>query len=106
MWNHMMVGPTPFTTDAKGALQISLAPVIASWMWREDGTLLTKFLGSIQLTYVMKAKKNSWDAKITGYVLSAGHGTKDVHVAGAVVGLPHALSVRNKKYTAITVTLE
>jgi hypothetical protein len=58
------------------------------------------------MTYVMPKKKNSWEAKIKSYVLSAGHGTKDVHVAGAVVGLPHALSVRNKKYTAITVTLE
>jgi hypothetical protein len=75
MWNHMMVGPTPFTTDAKGALQLSLAPVIASWMWREDGTLLTKFLGSIQLTYVMKAKKNSWDAKIKSYDIEGDGGT-------------------------------
>merc|ERR1712072_376248 len=28
MWNHMMLGRTPFTTDADGALQLSLAPVI------------------------------------------------------------------------------
>merc|ERR1719482_1277314 len=26
MWNHMMVGPAPFTTDAKGALQLALKP--------------------------------------------------------------------------------
>jgi len=106
MWNHMMFGPKPFTLDGAGKLQLALAPVISSWMWREDGTINCNFLGSVNMTYVMPAKKNSWDAKITGYVLSAGHGTKDVHVAGAVVGLPHALSVRNKKYTAITVTLE
>merc|ERR1711959_870328 len=89
MWNHMMVGPTPFTTDAKGALQISLAPVIASWMWREDGTLLTKFLGSIQLTYVMKAKKNSWDAKIKSYDIE-GDGTK-LHIDGARRAQPQVL---------------
>jgi hypothetical protein len=104
MWNHMMVGPTPFTTDAKGALQISLAPVIASWMWREDGTLLTKFLGSIQLTYVMKAKKNSWDAKIKSYDIE-GDGTK-LHIDGATVPMPTALDVRSLKYSKITVTLE
>ena len=106
MWNHMMFGPKPFTTNGAGKLQLALAPVISSWMWKEDGTITCNFLGSIDLTYVMAAKKDSWEAKIKGYVLSAGHGTKDVHIAGAVVGLPHALDVRNKKYTTITVTLE
>ena len=104
MWNHMMVGPTPFTTDAKGALQISLAPVIASWMWREDGTLLTKFLGSIQLTYVMKAKKNSWDAKIASYVLETASGSTHT-VEGAAVPSPFAEDVRSLKYTSMKVVL-
>ena len=74
-------------------------------MWREDGTLLTKFLGSIQLTYVMKAKKNSWDAKIKSYDIEGDGGTK-LHIDGATVPMPTALDVRSLKYSKITVTLE
>ena len=35
----MMAGPSPFTLDASGKLQLALAPVVASWMWKADGTL-------------------------------------------------------------------
>ena len=104
MWNHMMTGPAPFQTDAQGALALALAPVIADWMWKEDGTLVTRFLGKIEVTYVMKAKKNSWDAKVKSYEIRGGG--KTVHVDGATVGMPTALDVRNLLYTSMTVTLE
>jgi hypothetical protein len=105
MWNHMMFGPTPFTTSEAGALQLALRPVIAQWMWRADGTLETKFLGTVDLTYSIKAAKDSWEVKVKGYELTKHDGAK-VHVSGAVVGMPHALDIRNKKYAAIAVALE
>ena len=50
MWNHMMVGATPFSLDpSTKRLQLSLSPAIASWLWRADGTLVFKFLGAVQV---------------------------------------------------------
>merc|ERR1712087_819934 len=103
MWNHMMVGEAPFTLDGDGKLQLSLAPVIASWMWREDGTLVFKFLGSMQVTYVSAAKKNSWESSIKSYELEGPTGKH--LVPGAVVPMPMAEHVRGLKYSAMTVTL-
>mmetsp|Transcript_56284 Transcript_56284/g.93077 ORF Transcript_56284/g.93077 Transcript_56284/m.93077 type:complete len:1196 (-) Transcript_56284:326-3913(-) len=103
MWNHMMVGAKPFTVDSSGRLQVSLAPVISSWMWRKDGTLTFKFLGSIEVTYIMAAKKNSWEASIMSYDLEGVPGK--VHVDGPVVPSPMAVDVRNMQYSKMTVTL-
>jgi hypothetical protein len=104
MWNHMTQGPTPFTLDSDGNLQLSLAPVISSWLWRADGTLIFKFLGSMEVTYVMKAKKNSWESKIKSYDLKGPKGI--THVSGDVVPSPLAEDVRAFKFMSITVTLE
>merc|ERR1719421_2446082 len=97
----MMVGEAPFGLDADGKLQLALQPVIADWMWREDGTLLFKFLGTIQVTYVNKAKTNSWDAKITGYTLEGPSGT--LHFDGPTVPADAAADVRRLAYTKMTV---
>ena len=105
MWNHMMVGAAPFTLDEHGALQLSLAPVIASWLWRDDGTLLFKFLGAIDVTYVLESKKNSWEATITSYELEGADGKK-TKVEGPTVPAAIAKDVRALKYSAIKVTLE
>ena len=103
MWNHMMVGPAPFTLDDAGKLQLALQPVIADWMWRSDGTLLFKFLGAIQVTYVNPAKTNSWEAKVTGYTLEGPAGT--LKVDGPAVPAAIAADVRKLLYTKMTVTL-
>ena len=100
----MMVGPSPFTLDAKGELQLELAPVIAPWMWRDDGTLMFKFLGKIDVTYVMASKKASWDAKIVKYELDGPAGKATVN--GAAVPKALAAQVRGLAYTTMTVTLE
>lgn len=103
MWNHMMVGEAPFSVNSDGKLQLALQPVIVDWMWHDDGTLTFKFLGAIEVTYVMHAKKHSWDSQVTSYDLHGDDGT--VHVDGAVVPMPYAADVRALKYSAITVTL-
>jgi len=103
MWNHMMLGAAPFSLDSEGKLQLALEPVIASWMWQKDGTLLFKFLGAVEVTYVSKSKKNSWESTVTGYELTGESGTETV--AGAAVPSPMAADVRALKYSAIKVTL-
>jgi len=105
MWNHMMVGATPFTLDASAKLQLSLSPVISSWLWKKDGTVTFRFLGAVEVTYVLASKKNSWDAAVKSYELTASDGTS-VKVDGAVVPSPYAEDVRALKYAAITVTLK
>ena len=105
MWNHMMVGPAPFGLDKGGKLQLALAPIIASWMWKADGTLKFKFLGAIDVTYVLESKKNSWEATITSYELENADGKK-TKVEGPTVPAAIAKDVRALKYSAIKVTLE
>ena len=104
MWNHMMLGRTPFTTDADGALQLSLEPVIADWMWRSDGMIDFRFLGAIDVTYVSETKAPSWKSTIKSYTLVAADGTK-TKVDGAVVPSPIAEDVRALKFASMTVTL-
>lgn len=104
MWNHMMVGASPFSLDSHSkALQLSLQPIIANWLWRDDGTLTFKFLGAIDVTYVCAAKANSWEVSIKSYDLD-GPGGK-MHVEGPIIASQVAKEVRDLKYTAITVTL-
>jgi hypothetical protein len=103
MWNHMMVGEAPFKLDSKGKLQLALEPIIPEWMWRADGTLIFKFLGAIDVTYVMEAKKNSWEASVASYDISGPAGS--VHVDGPVVPAATAAAIRSLEYTKMTVTL-
>ena len=104
MWNHMMVGATPFSLAADGSLQLALQPVISSWMWKADGTLLFKFLGAVDVTYVNPKKTNSWEATITGYQLE-GPAMGKVEVSGPAVPAEIAADVRKLAYTKITVTM-
>uniref|UniRef100_A0A7S0PZ02 Cellobiose phosphorylase n=1 Tax=Coccolithus braarudii TaxID=221442 RepID=A0A7S0PZ02_9EUKA len=104
MWNHMMAGPSPFTLAADGTLQLSLQPVISTWMWREDGMLTFSFLGAVQVTYVSASKHDSWASTISRYELTTADGTQLVE--GAVVPAPLAEQVRNLKFSKIKVTLK
>ena len=104
MWNHMMVGPAPFSLDKSGKLQLALKPVIAKWMWRDDGTLLFKFLGKVAVTYVLPSKKNSWEASVKSYTLEGPTGK--LHFDGPTVPAAAAADVRGLVYTKMTVTLE
>jgi hypothetical protein len=106
MWNHLTQGAAPFSIDpTTKKLQLALSPVIASWLWKEDGTLIFKFLGAIQVTYVCASKKNSWETKVTSYELEDTDGER-VLVNGATVSSQMAEDVRSLKYSAMTVTLE
>ena len=111
IWNHMMVGAAPFRLDA-GKLSLCLEPVIAKWLWRDDGTLAFKFLGAVDVTYVSAGKGNTWEAAgehgnalkpVKSYDLEGPSGK--VHVDGACVGGQLAEDVRGLKYTSMTVTL-
>jgi len=107
MWNMMMFGETPFSVDKDGALQLTLMPAVASWMWREDGTITFKFLGAVDVTYVYPAKKDSWTASVASYELYASkEDTDPVRIDSGVVPAKEAAAVRDLKYEAITVTLE
>ena len=63
-----------------------------------------QFLGKIDVTYVMSAKKNSREASITSYVLDGPAGT--VSVDGPTVPKEYAEQVRSIGFTKMTVTLK
>ena len=51
IWNHMMAGASPFSLGAGDTLQLALAPAIASWLWKADGTVSFTFLGAVSHSF-------------------------------------------------------
>jgi hypothetical protein len=108
MWNEMMMGTQPFALDKDGELTLRLMPVIADWMWKEDGTLVWKFLGQIRVTYVNEDKTPTWGptaAAISGFELFTADEKEAPAVTfdGAVLPAPFAADVRAFKYSSIKV---
>ena len=60
MWVIMMAGKTPFSLDTAGKLQLIFRPVLAGWLFNDDGTVTFTFLGGVQVTYHNPAKTDSW----------------------------------------------
>jgi len=105
MWNIMMAGQTPFSLDDEGALQLTLKPVIASWMWSDEGTVSFTFLGSTTVTYHNEAKSDTYGddsppAKKV-FVSFVEPTMEQVAIEGGVIPKEYAEMVRDKLVSAI-----
>ncbi len=57
MWQWMMIGLTPFFTDASGELCFRPAPFIPCYLMPEDGIVEVVLLGQTKITYITKGCK-------------------------------------------------
>ena len=103
MWFLMMAGPTPFSLDATGALQLTLSPVLPGWLFNVDGTAAFTFLGSVAVTYHNPSRADSWTLGPKSCTVSYVDG-HTVETGGVISGdVPQ--DVRSFKVTAIDVRL-
>jgi hypothetical protein len=56
----MFFGQNPFVIDENGVLTLALVPVIPGWMFTEEGTVTTTFLGSVKVVYHNPTKADTW----------------------------------------------
>ncbi|TVP87459.1 MAG: hypothetical protein EA344_01780 [Alkalicoccus sp.] len=107
MWTWMMAGPSPFVmTDGKLAFRLS--PVLADWLFKEDGTLSFMLFGHCLVTYSNKDRKATYgkNAAVPAvYELTYNDG-RTYQIRDSLVTGEHAYAIRNKEVKGIRVTLE
>jgi hypothetical protein len=105
IWVIMTTGKNIFFLDENGKLCFKLSPVLPAWLFNK-GRLSFKLLGSIDVTYLNKNGKDTFDNGVSpaSYNLILDDG-KEVVVTGPVIREPHSKLIRERKVSRITVTL-
>jgi hypothetical protein len=123
---HMAVGPTPFSVDHKGQLQLSFAPVLPGWLFTQQQctrqlyingtqqdvhfaphTLSYMFLGEVLVTYHNRLHKNTFGSdavKPTLWKLTYRDGSS-VTLEGETLSGSIAEQVRNRDVSRIEIEL-
>jgi hypothetical protein len=93
MWGIMMAGEKPFFLD-EGKLCLALRPSLPGWLFKENGTLSFRFLGTTLVIYHNPGMSNLRQQLADEIVLidREGHETR---LGGGVVGEVEALQVRD-----------
>jgi hypothetical protein len=102
MWAHMMAGPTPFSLDDAGALQLSFEPVIPGWMFPDSGNVSFTILGAVEVTYHNPKRKDTWNIKPKRAVATYTDGSTS-SVEGGIFGKAVAQDVRGLKIKSVVV---
>jgi len=102
MYNYMMSGPKPFSLDDDGNLQLTLAPVLPSWLFdEEENTISFTFLGAVSVTYHNPDMLNTWSIDSVDKIVLTMTDGSTTEVDGGVLGTDDATSVRNLEVTAL-----
>ncbi|GAB4573366.1 MAG: hypothetical protein Kow0077_15550 [Anaerolineae bacterium] len=105
--HHLMFGPRPFRQTPDG-LQLGFEPVLADWLFDDQGRLACTFLGQVGVTYVNPKRAATFGAGAVRpghYTVTARSGAI-IDVAGAVLPEPLAKQVRQGAVAHIEVVLE
>ena len=102
MWLWMCIGKEPFFVNSKNELNLKLQPVIAGWLFTEEGTFGFNMLGSVKIVYHNPQKKDTF-----------GHGGVQpfkilwgkVSIEGDTVPAPYAGQIRDRQIKRIDVYL-
>jgi hypothetical protein len=60
IWRIITAGENPFFLNNSNELNLRFAPLLAGWLFRQDGTFSFNFLGSIRVTYHNPKRKNTF----------------------------------------------
>lgn len=100
------VGSNPFLVNEDGELILSLAPALASWLFRkEDATVSFMFLGACRVTYHNPLFQDTWNMRAERYELVMLDGTTHTE-EGLVIGPEMAIAARNLQVRSIDVFFE
>jgi hypothetical protein len=105
MWSLITQGPNPFGINEDGELILSLEPALASWLFREDGTVSFVFLGMCKVTYHNPLRQDTWNMRAVRYDLQFLDGSKHSQ-EGLVIGPELAIATRNLQVRSIDVFFE
>ncbi|MFA6549252.1 MAG: hypothetical protein WCT39_04900 [Candidatus Margulisiibacteriota bacterium] len=104
MWIIMMTGKEIFSLDAQDKLCFQLSPILPTWLFK-NRELSFKLLGSIDVTYLNAANKNTWEGlSVASYILTLPGG-KEVEITGPAIPEPYARLIRERQVTKIVATL-
>lgn len=105
IWAIMMMGPTPFTVNNNGNLQLQFLPILPSWLFTEEGTASFTFLGEVEVTYNNPSGKDSWLLTQKSATMHAkdGMGWTEETAEGGLFTKKQALRVREGQVKSITV---
>lgn len=103
MWVIMTTGKKMFYLDNKGKLCFKLSPVLPAWLFHK-GEFSFKLLGLIDVTYVNKSKKNTYDglSPVSYKLLFDG---QEAEINNSYLPLPYSKLIRERKIKKIIVTL-
>lgn len=103
MWTLMMFGNKPFIMN-NGELTLNLTPALPAEFFDENSEVSFKFLGTTQVTYVNRARVNTFDKfDVEEYVLTFTNG--ESKVLSEVKG-ENAVALRDGKVSALQVNLK
>jgi hypothetical protein len=104
MWLWMTTGKEIFSLDKDRRLFFKLSPILPAWLFK-GGKFSFNLLGSIEVIYVNRTKKNTFDggAQTASYKLFLDN--KEIDVNGPVVAEPYSTMIRDRKIKKIIVSL-
>ncbi|AIQ65633.1 cellobiose phosphorylase [Paenibacillus stellifer] len=108
MWSLMMAGSRPFRLSGDGDLVLELAPALPGWLFKDDGRLSFRFLGSVRVTYLNERRADTFGencAAIRRISVKDGAGNT-LTVEGSVLSGKLAEDIRAGRYTELEVVLE
>jgi len=106
MWVIMTTGKKMFSLDKDGKLNFKLSPVLPAWLFDQKGEFSFKLLGSIDVTYINKQKKDTFGKGVepVSYKLTL-EDDKEVEIKKANISEPSASLIRDRKIKQIIVIL-
>jgi hypothetical protein len=84
MWAVMMAGINPFVINEDGVLNLSFKPIIAGFLFTDDGLVTFQFLSKITVVYHNPKKQNTWLLSIDKAIVTDNYGVKSTHKDGII----------------------
>lgn len=102
MWALMMFGHAPFSLSNQGTLLLTLKPILPGWLFTEEGTASSTFLGAVKVTYHNPGKADTWTISPNSGSIVTSTGTTITSTNGIFEGEVAEL-VRAKGVTSIDI---
>jgi hypothetical protein len=105
MWIIMMTGKKIFTLDENGKLIFRLSPILPAWLFK-NRALSFKLLGSIDVEYLNKKKKNTFGRGVAPVAYKLIFEDKEeAEIKGAIVPEPFSKFIRDRQVKKLIVSL-
>ncbi len=104
MWITMMTGKKIFSLDKQGKLTFKLSPILPKWLFNK-GKLAFTLLGSIEVSYINKKMKNTFDGGATPVSYTLFLDDKEIEIKGPSISEPYSAMIRDRQVKKIIVTL-